>query len=97
MGWAIVKVSNSKPLSRAKGRDFWGNSHERSFHRSREAVFLGFAARRQISADGSIIVFKIVQFWTETPAESVYVKLREEILELLNKSRLVQDRIAIGR
>ena len=28
---------------------------------------------------GSIIVFKIVQFWTETPAESVYVKLREEI------------------
>ena len=42
-------------------------------------MFLGFAARRQISTDGSIIVFKIVQFWTETPAESVYVKLREEI------------------
>jgi hypothetical protein len=34
--------------------------------------FRGFAARWQDSVGGSIIVFKIVQFWTETLAESVY-------------------------
>ena len=37
-------------------------------------VFLGVAALQQISANSSIIVFKNVQFWTEPPAESVYVK-----------------------
>ena len=41
---------------------------------SGKLVFPGFAARRQISASGSIIVFKIVQFWTETLAEPVYAK-----------------------
>jgi hypothetical protein len=35
---------------------------------SGKLVFLGFAARRQVAAGGSIIVFKIVQFWTETAA-----------------------------
>jgi hypothetical protein len=58
----------------AERKDFWENSHERYSINAGKLVFLGFAALRQISADGSIIVFKIVQFWTETPAESVYVK-----------------------
>ena len=60
-------------------------------------VFLRVRCAPADLCDGFIIVFKIVQYWTETPAESVYVRPREEILVWLNKSWLVQNRIAIGR